>query len=163
MSNYVEKIHFAWKSDIFCRKNNWILQWLGRFPSRAKKIDVVSRCWKIFSTKYSMVICPQDSLPHNFCLFQPCLLGILPEQGGIDAVSPPKRPSPKTSIQDHILPLCNQVSEAKFSHKQDSKLKLSIRWDLWQNYRINFWLDPKQRESTVGNENTLNMAPKDPM
>lgn len=25
------------------RKNNWILQWLGRFPSRAKKIDVVSR------------------------------------------------------------------------------------------------------------------------
>ena len=25
------------------RKNNLLLQWLGRFPSRAKKIDVISR------------------------------------------------------------------------------------------------------------------------
>ena len=27
----------------YCRKDNLLLQWLGRFPSRAKKIDVVSR------------------------------------------------------------------------------------------------------------------------
>ena len=32
----------------FCRKDNLLLQWLGRFPSRAKKIDVVSRYFDIY-------------------------------------------------------------------------------------------------------------------
>ena len=79
-------------------------------------------CIQVLKNIYNIFyICPQDSFPHNFCLFQPCLLGILPEQGGIDDVSSPKRPSPETPLQDDILPLCNDVSEAKFSCMQDSK------------------------------------------
>ena len=151
------------KIRYFLQKEQLDLTMAWTISQQSEKDRCCIQVLKNIFHKIFHVICPQDSLPHNICLFQPCLLGILPEQGGIDGVSPPKRPSPKTSIQDHILPLCNQVSEAKFSHKQDSKLKLSIRLELWQNYRINFWLDPKQRESTVGNENTLNMAPKDPM
>ena len=37
-------------------------------------------------------ICSQDSLPNHFCLLQPCLLGILPEQGSLEDPSP-KLPS----------------------------------------------------------------------
>ena len=33
------------------RKNNLLLQWLGRFPSRAKKIDVVSR-WLLIPNSF---------------------------------------------------------------------------------------------------------------
>ena len=98
-----------------CRKDNLLLQWLGRFPSRAKKIDVVSRYFDSYwdagnavmrSQDYSLneMNCPQDSFPNNICLVQPCLLGLLLEQGGLilgllqqlnapEDIKPSKRPS----------------------------------------------------------------------
>ena len=118
------------------------------YQGMSKKIDIVSRyvkkdqrCIQVcqkrltlypgtseakFDTELNKIF-PQDPFPHHFCLFQPCLLGILPEQGGIDAIvsqvsgqvlKPPSRITSRITsmVQDHILPFYNQVSEAKFSH-----------------------------------------------
>ena len=86
--------HHSCSEKNYCRKDNLLLQWLGRFPSRAKKIDVVSRYFDSYcdagnavmrSQDYSLneMNCPQDSFPNNICLVQPCLLGLLLEQGGL--------------------------------------------------------------------------------
>ena len=142
----------------YFRKNNWLLQWLGRFPSRAKKIDVVSRyadkkktdkgshldcsqngckckqasfpCFAVTFYNFGIFllpnddlnveemnphqfinnpICSQDSLPNHFCLLQPCLLGILPEQGSLED------PSPKLPSSANDLSLSS--TQAIRSHK----------------------------------------------
>ena len=68
-------------------------------------------------------ICSQDSLPNHFCLLQPCLLGILPEQGSLED------PSPKLPSSSNDLSLSS--THAIRSHKpsalclQDRQYSLS--------------------------------------
>lgn len=68
-------------------------------------------------------ICSQDSLPNHFCLLQPCLLGILPEQGSLED------PSPKLPSSANDLSLSS--TQAIRSHKpsalclQDRQYSLS--------------------------------------
>ena len=51
--------------------------------------------------------CPQDSFPNNICLVQPCLLGLLLEQGGLilEDIKPSFQAakSSKTSLPHHVF------------------------------------------------------------
>ena len=63
-------------------KNNVVLKWLSRFPSRAKKIDVISR-WgngiRQNSTDWLLLL--QDFIPDNFCFLQLGILVLLSDYG----------------------------------------------------------------------------------
>ena len=133
------------KIRYFLQKEQLDLTMAWTISQQSQKDRCCIQVLKNIFHKIFHVICPQDSLPHNFCLFQPCLLGILPEQGGIDGVSPPKRTSPKTSFQDHILPLCNQVSEAKFSHSRTVNLNFQLNGILGKTLSDKFLIGPKTK------------------
>ena len=141
-----------------CRKDNLLLQWLGRFPSRAKKIDVVSRYFDSYWDAANAVMhlnhhcslnamnCPQDSFPNNICLVQPCLLGLLLEQGGLilGLLEHPRghqtfqaAKSSKTSLPHHVF----KSQKPSFYAMQDKgatplpkKNDFSVTKDLWSFY-----------------------------